>query len=83
MLQLDFIYDAALSVVGYTIHNMDPHQTFGQAIREMCDANAWQVGDWDFMFHERYHVPRAATPSMMGSYDGVLEIYCLPVHENN
>ena len=82
MLQLDFIYDVPLSVVGYTMH-MDPDQTFGQAIREMCDANAWRVGDWDFMFHALYHVPRHATPTMMGWYDGVLEIYCLPVHENN
>jgi hypothetical protein len=50
----------------------------------MCAANAWRVGDWDFMFHSRYHVSRHATPSMMGTDNGaVIKIYCQPVDDNN
>ena len=62
----EFVYDVHMSVVGYTMH-MDLDDTFGEAILEMCAANAWRVGDWDFMFHSRYHVSRHATPSMMGT----------------
>jgi len=82
-MQLDFVYDVHMSVVGYTMH-MDLDDTFGEAILEMCAANAWRVGDGDFMFHSRYHVSRHATPSMMGTDNGaVIKIYCQPVDDNN
>ena len=82
-MQLYFVYNVNMNAVGYTT-NMALADTFGAAIDAMCAHHGWRVGDWDFMFHALFHVPRPWTPGGMGAHNGdVMTIYCRPAVDTN